>query len=263
MTKNEIQYYASLNKKKFRESEALFLIEGKRIVDEGINSDFHAEIIFYTDAFLLRNSELITHYNSLNIKTEKIDDRSFQKITDTKNPQGIAAVFHKRDFNINMLGSSNFIVALENISDPGNFGTILRTCAWFGFEELIISSDSVDLYNPKVLRSSMGAIFNLQIFQTEKFYEILSNFKNEGYLIIVADTEGENIFEYKPGKKSIITFCNEANGASAQLKELSVKNLSIHKIGSGESLNVASAAAVIISQISKNNNSFRKQKIIQ
>jgi len=256
LTKKEIQYYASLNKKKFRELESLFLVEGKRIVDEGMNSSLSTEILFFTDEFSLHNHKLITKYQSLSVRIEKIDARSFKKITDTKNPQGIAAVFKKKEADINKFGTKNFIIALENISDPGNLGTILRTCAWFGFEEIIISSDSVDLYNPKVLRSSMGAIFNLQITQTSKFYAALNNFKSKGYSIISTDTCGENVFEFSPNTKCVITFCNEANGVSKELMEISDRSLSIPKIGFGESLNVASASAVIVSQISKTITAF-------
>ena len=234
----------------------MFLVEGKRIVEEGMNSSFSAEIIFFTDEFYLHNHEVIFNYQSLSTRIEKIDERSFKKITDTKNPQGIAAVFQKRKFDIDKFGTKNFIIALENISDPGNLGTILRTCAWFGFEEIIISSDSVDLYNPKVLRSSMGAIFNLQITQTTKFYAALNNLKSKGYSIISTDTCGENVFEFNPNTKCIVTFCNEANGVSKELLEISDRNLSIPKTGFGESLNVATAAAVIISQLSKTITAF-------
>jgi len=97
----------------------------------------------------------------------------------------------------------------------------------------------------------MGAIFNLQIIQTTKFYTVLNNFKSNGYSIISTDTCGENVFEFNPSTKCIITFCNEANGVSKKLMELSDRSLLIPKVGFGESLNVASAAAVIISQISK------------
>lgn len=251
MTKNELKYYASLNKKKIRENESLFLVEGKRIVEEGINSSFDVEIVFYTDEFFVNNPSLITKYKLSKIRIEKLDQPSFSRITDTKNPQGIAAVFRKVNSAVMNFSKDNFVIALENISDPGNLGTILRTCSWFGFNKIIISSDSVDLYNPKVLRSSMGAIFNLNIIQTKKFYTVLNELNQNGFFIITTAMSGENVFEYKPADKTILVFCNEANGASTQLQKMSTEKLAIPKIGDGESLNVASAAAVILSQISK------------
>jgi len=250
MTKNELKYYASLNKKKIRENESLFLVEGKRIVEEGINSSFEVEIIFYTDEFFDNNISLITKYKSSKIRTEKLDWQSFSRITETKNPQGIAAVFRKINSAAMNFSNDNFVIALENISDPGNLGTILRTCSWFGFNKIIISSDSVDLYNPKVLRSSMGAVFNLKIIQTKDFYTVLDELNQNGFLIITTAMSGQNVFEYKPANKAVLVFCNEANGASTKLQNMSDKKLTIPKIGDGESLNVATAAAVIISQLS-------------
>ncbi len=250
MNKNELKYYFSLNKKKIRESESLFLVEGKRIVEEGIHSSFNIKIIFYTDEFLRNNSFLIAKYKSLQIRVEEIDQQSFKRITETKNPQGIAAVFQKTDYNSFEFGKDNFVIALENISDPGNLGTILRTCAWFGFNEIIISSDSVDLYNPKVVRSSMGAVFNLKVNQTQNFYSVLEELRQKGFSIVTTALKGKNVFEYKSANKTILIFCNEANGATVKLQEISDEIITIPKIGKGESLNVAAAAAVVISQIS-------------
>jgi len=249
LTRKELQYYASLNKKKFRESESQFLVEGKRIVEEGINSNLKPEIIFFTDEFYSTNLEVIDKLKSLQIRLEKIGQTHFNKIADTKNPQGIAAVFHKKEIKSASVSKNNIIVALESISDPGNLGTILRTCAWFGIYDIIISPDTVDLYNPKVIRSSMGAIFHLQIKQATDFYAELIKLKNNGYSISFADVKGENIFNFKPKQKVVVTFCNEANGASEKLTEICDSRISIPKLGEGESLNVAAAAAVIISHI--------------
>ena len=249
LTRKELQYYASLNKKKFRESESQFLVEGKRIVEEGINSNLKPEIIFVTDEFYSTNFEVIDKLKSLQIRLEKIGQTNFNKIADTKNPQGIAAVFHKKEIKSASVSKNNIVVALESISDPGNLGTILRTCAWFGIYDIIISPDTVDLYNPKVIRSSMGAIFHLQIRQATDFFEELIKLKNNGYSISFADVKGENIFNFKPKQKVVITFCNEANGASEKLAEICDSRISIPKLGEGESLNVAAAAAVIISHI--------------
>jgi len=249
LTKKELQYYASLNKKKFRESESQFIVEGKRIIEEGINSDLKPEIILFTDEFNSTNFSLIEKLKSLQIRLEKIEHTNFKKIADTKNPQGIAAVFHKKEIKSALDCKNNIIVALESISDPGNLGTILRTCAWFGVYDIILSSNTVDLYNPKVIRSSMGAIFNLQILQPTDFYSELIKLKNNGYSISFADVKGENIFNFKPKEKFVVTFCNEANGASKILTEICNLRISIPKLGNGESLNVAAAAAVIISQI--------------
>jgi TrmH family RNA methyltransferase len=253
LTVNELKYYSSLLNKKFRSIENKFVVEGKRFVDEGINSDYSCEIILHTAKFNLSGLSNYNLMKSKGIRVEQIKTSEFKKLSDTKNPQSIAAVFRKKN-NLDIDKNHKIIIALENISDPGNLGTILRTCDWFGISHVIISSSSADLYNSKVLRSSMGSIFHVNAVCPENFYRELSTIKSKGYSIIGADLTGESIYNFQPEENVIVVFCSEAHGPSSMLQELLDGRITIPKVGDAESLNVASASAVILSQLTHNVN---------
>jgi len=254
LTLNELKYYSSLQKKKFRSLENKFIVEGKRFVDEGIKSDYKCELIVHTSKF---NISGLSNYNligSKNIRVEQLKSSDFKKLSDTKSPQNIAAIFHKKKTGENDY-SDNLLVALEDISDPGNLGTILRTCDWFGISNVIISGTSADLYNPKVLRSSMGSIFHINAACPENFYQELIKVRSGDYKILCADLNGENIYDYSTGEnKILVVFCSEAHGPSSKLSEIIDGRITIPKLGDAESLNVASASAVILAQLTKNSN---------
>ena len=156
ISKNELKYFSSLLIKKFRQQEKKFIVEGLKTVEEGLNSSYKCDVVFVTPAFIDSFPEVI---NILKKKTERIleiKSIDFQKISDTKSPQGIAAVFNKNYPKKNFKElKEKLIVLIDNISDPGNLGTILRTCDWFGVYNVLISDQSVEYLNPKVIRASM------------------------------------------------------------------------------------------------------------
>ena len=251
LTANELKYYSSLLKKKYRSAENKFIVEGKRFVDEGIKGDYDCELIIHTSKFDLSELSNYDIARSKKIRIEQIKTSEFRKLSDTKTPQNIAAVFHRKKYSTDYKNQA-LVVALENISDPGNLGTIMRTCDWFGISHIIISGTSADLYNPKVLRSSMGSVFHVNAVCPDDFYGELSACKAAGYSIVCADLKGTNIYNYTPAGKVIIVFCSEAHGPGDNLRKLIDERVTIPRLGNAESLNVASASAVIISQLTQN-----------
>ena len=249
ITKSEILELAKLNLKKYRQLENKFIAEGKRLIQEGLKSSFSCEKIIVSEDFALKESNFLQSLEKYSIKVFTISNNGFNKIASTKNPQGIAAVFNipqKRT----IAGKQKTIVCLENISDPGNVGTILRTCDWFGIKSVILSKDCAEIYNPKVLRASMGAIFTLQVSEDVDLIEKLLEFKKENYNLYYADMAGEDYRNINPNEKKVIVFSNEAFGPSAELKKDCDTSITIPKKGNIESLNVAAAAAVILARIS-------------
>lgn len=249
ISQRELKYYSSLLVKKFRLQENKFLVEGLKIVEEGLVSKFYCEAVFVTKEFIDSFPELI---NKIKTKTDKIiqlKSVDFQRISDTRAPQGIAAVFRK-SIPVKSVSELNdkIIVFLDNISDPGNLGTILRTCDWFGINTVLISNQSVEYLNPKVIRASMGSIFHLNIFN-EVTESDLKKLKTKDYKIISSDLSGKNIFGFKVEPKLILAFSNEATGPSEAIKEMADDFVTIPKKGKAESLNVSSAAAIILSKI--------------
>lgn len=247
MTQDELKYYSSLLRKKYRTAEKKFLAEGKKTIDEGLESNYTCERIFVSQKFFenTRSRKLFKH-----MEYEVLKKSELMRITDTMTPQGIIAVFRmpekKKIENI----KSDVIVYLENISDPGNLGTMIRICDWFGINTVLISDNAVDVYNSKVVRSSMGSIFHIDIIEDVELSSIEA-LKNKGYKLICSDLQGENLYEFKLPEKKIIAFCNEAVGPSEELLKLCDHKLTIPKIGKAESLNVAIAAGVILSELSK------------
>ena len=247
LTKNEVKKIVSLKSKKFRKKEKRFIVEGERLVEEALKSHFSCALVIATNDFADRQKSFLKGFSG---RIERVASNEFNRLTDTVNPQGILAVMevpNERRFHL-----EQNIIALENISDPGNLGTILRTCDWFGFPEVLLSSDCADIYNPKVVRASMGAIFHLNIVQSENFSGELMSVSSQGYKIITADLDGSPIDKVDFGDKFILVFANEANGPSGQLLSLSDQRVTIPKFGQVESLNVGSAAAALLGYLKLN-----------
>ncbi|MFI5236805.1 MAG: TrmH family RNA methyltransferase [Ignavibacteriales bacterium] len=252
ISNKELQYYSSLLVRKYRKAENKFIVEGKKSVFEGINSRYKCEMIFVTNKFFEENEETMTEISSKKKRVETLKQKDFQKIADTETPQGIAGVFNKPNlaFPQDFFSDDKIIVMLDNISDPGNFGTILRNCDWFGVKNILLSDNIVDFTNPKVIRSSMGSVFHLNIYENMN-QDHLFKLKKEGFEVLCADTKGENIFTYKSEMKKILILSSESHGPSKEIEKISDKKISIPKIGSAESLNVASASAVLLANLTK------------
>ncbi|AFH48673.1 TrmH family RNA methyltransferase [Ignavibacterium album JCM 16511] len=252
ITRNELKYYASLSQKKFRESELKFVAEGLKNVTEGLKSHFTCEIILTTFEFAEQHKTILNEAKKKKVRIETIRSQDFIRISETKSPQGIAAVFKYGKLNFYPdKTESKILVYLDNISDPGNLGTIIRTCDWFGINEILISKFSVDYLNPKAIRASMGSIFHLYIFE-ELDSEVLADLQSKNFKIICSDLDGKNLFEFKFPEKFVLVFSNEAVGPSDWVKKIADEIITIPKIGNAESLNVAIASGIILSRALSN-----------
>ncbi len=252
MTKAEIKYYASLLKKNLRDEHDKFLVEGEKLIWEAINSKLDCEIVICNKEFSVNNEESLKSLSKTIGQIKIISDKDFQKLQATVNSQGIAGVFkkklHKSSPNT---FKNNLIIALEDINDPGNVGTILRNADWFGVKEILLSPNCADVYNPKTIRASAGSVFHLAIVQVENLIKTLTTLKQKGYSILCADITGKDIYQYNKSAKEIIVFSNEANGPSNKLLTIANEKITVSKKGKAESLNVASASAVILSELTK------------
>lgn len=250
MTHNELKYYSSLLRKKYRNSERKFLVEGKKTIEEGLESNFVCEKMFVSHKFFenTRSRKLFK-----NVDVEVLKKSELLRLTDTMAPQGITAAFkmphRKKPAEI----KSDTVVYLEDIADPGNLGTIIRICDWFGIDNILVSDNTVDVYNPKVVRSTMGSIFHVNIIEDIEINS-LDALEKKGYKLICSDLEGESLYDIEFPSKKIIAFCNEASGPSEELLKKSDFKVTIPKKGKAESLNVATASAVILSEFVKGNN---------
>jgi TrmH family RNA methyltransferase len=248
ISKNKYKYYSALLRKKIRDKERKFIAEGFKTVIEGLESGYSCETVFVTDEFESLNNKFPSKYD---IEIETVSQYEFNKIADTVSPQGVAAVFNYPAQTDPEEISDDLIVCLENISDPGNLGTIIRNCDWFGIKEVLLSINCTDIYNPKTIRASMGSIFHVNIYSEIELPAFLSTYKKKKYDLLCADKEGENLYTFPKKKKNIIILSSESHGPSTEVISLSDYRITIPGYGKAESLNVASASAVILSRLTE------------
>ncbi len=251
MDNSEIKYYQSLLDKKHRKEEKKFLAEGKRLVLEGIESNSECEIIIFSKEFADSHQDIYDFLNKKELRIEILKQDQYRKLTETKTSQGIIAAFKYDTLNNLEKLDQNLIIALENISDPGNLGTIIRNCDWFGIKEIMLGENCAELYNPKVIRSTMGSVFHIKFFNSRNLISDLVLLKRNGYKIVCTDMDGKSIYNLKLPAKSILLFSSEATGPSKELLDITDSKITIPKFGQAESLNVASASAVTLAELLK------------
>ena len=229
----------SLKAKKERDKTGLFILEGKRLVDEIPNS--------WEIKYLLKAESYSEDINFENVYTVK--DSLFEKISETVNPQGILAVCHIKEFDVTNVDYSNspFFVVLENVTDPGNMGTLIRTADAAGADVIFLSKGCVDIYNPKVIRATMGSIFHLPIYRNLNLMDLMEDFKNNNVKTLAAHLKGTST----PYKVDMTTACaviigNEANGLSDEISEMASDLVKIPMPGKAESMNAGIAGGILI-----------------
>lgn len=249
MTKNKLKYYSSLLNKKQRQLENKFLVEGDKLILEALDSGYTCEIIFVHSQSA--NNDIPKRFHKYKFEIEILKPLEFEKLCDTKNPQGVVGVFHSKQNVQNNFSNDKLIVALENISDPGNMGTILRNCDWFGVKNVLLSSNCAEIFNPKVIRASAGSVFHISISREDNLISVLETQREHSYKILCADLKGDNLYTFNHPEKLILVLANEANGPTKELLGICDFKITIPRKGNAESLNVASASAVILAELSK------------
>jgi len=249
LTNNEYKMIASLSNKKFRDINNLYVIEGEHLIEEYLKSDLPDQGIKYIIARNdYQNYDLGDKLSGFNLHL--LNRAKFDKLCDTKTPQGVLAVVEKKMIYAN--DGNKFIVALENINDPGNLGTILRTCYWFGVDKVLISSNSADIYNPKTIRSTQGAIFHLSIETDVDLISKIESLSKSGFDVFLTSLDGQPMINGLKTDKCVLVFGNEANGISNGIQNNDCyKQIKIESYTDCESLNVSVSAGILISEFRK------------
>ena len=241
MNNHSIKELQLLKQSKYRKIKNKFIAEGKRLVGEAIHYSNSIESIYCTKTFYSKNKNdwqaLLKIRNDI---IQVVTDSQFKKISSTSTPSGIAALCKIAKNNHIDFEEPKWIY-LDKIRDPGNLGTILRTALWFGFKNIILSYKSVDPYNPKTIRSGMGSHFGLNLYQNTKLNDFVKT-----HTIISGATSGESISDFKSPEKYVLVLGNEAHGISKNIEPFIQKSVSIKRIGEGESLNLSSAASILM-----------------
>jgi len=236
ISKNRIRFIKSLEQKKFRQQEQLFIIEGEKMVLEAIQWIPEQLVsVYYTSDFHFDSSEFAFDF-------ELISDADLKAISSLKTPNKALAICKFISSNTNV---SSFSIALDGIQDPGNLGTILRMADWFGISHVYCSNDTVDCYNSKVLQATMGAIFRV----TVTYVDLNDFFTKNKKPVYGALLNGENIFTTEFEHEGIILLGNEGNGIRETNKKHINHVITIPRFGNAESLNVATAGAIILGSV--------------
>jgi TrmH family RNA methyltransferase len=234
LSKNHIKLITSLSQKKYRQKHKLFVVEGVKVVQEFLNSSYELDIVFSSD----------TDFSSTN-KFIEVTDQELKKISSLKNPNKVLAIF-KIPNQINPI-MGGLILALDSINDPGNLGTIIRLCDWFGIEQLVCSNETVDCFNSKVVQASMGSLTRVAV----SYLDLKKYLQNASVPIFVADMDGLDVYKTKLPDSAVLVLGNEANGISDEIKQLVTTKITIPRYGAfqqTESLNVATASAILLSE---------------
>lgn len=240
-----IKWVRSLSRKKYRSQYRSFLSEGYKLVNEAIENDIEVSYLFMSESFFVENSEKTLFVDEE--KTYIVEDSTFRSMGTMKNPEGIIAVLKmKEEEEI----EADRILLLDSIRDPGNMGTIIRSCEAFGFTKVLTYGDCVDIYNPKTLRGSMGSIFRVDV--TDVDLDGVKELQREGYYLYATDiNDSVEVGSVQRKYKTILAIGSESHGVSEEILELANSVINIPMGGRLNSLNAAIAASIAMYEFSK------------
>ena len=244
LSRLQIRTITSLQHKKFRREHGLFIVEGIKSVLEFVHSDYPVQHIFYTAQAATKLLKI-----PRNIKSDEVSEEDLKRISTLKTPQGVLALVQLPS-NLSLTSDmlkNTFHLVLDDIQDPGNLGTIIRTADWFGYHRIICSTGSVDAYNPKVVQASMGALARAQVYYTDIHALTLAS----PVPVFGAVLNGTSIYETDFGNEGLIVLGNEGNGISAPILSHIQQGITIPRVGLTESLNVAISAALFCAELAR------------
>ena len=242
-----VKHIKKLKDKKYRDENNEYIIEGVKLIEEAVKEQAKIKkIIICEDT--TRTYEIPTHAMLEIAKYECIyvTDKIFSSITQVTNPQGIMAIIEKNNSNQEIDFTQDIIVVLDDVQDPGNLGTILRTVDSIGLNQIIVSKGTADSFNAKVVRSTMGAIFRIKIIEVEDLKEIIKRIKKHHFKLMVTSLQTENSIYDINFEKKIIVIGNESNGVSQEIQDMADEKAKIPMFGKTESLNASVAAGIVM-----------------
>ena len=236
ISKNELKYIQSFAHKKHWEKESVFIVEGPKLVAEAMAASWPIQKIYAIDTWLKDN-------NTHGIAIEEIDEIMLERLSHLPTPNQVIALVEKRPNSIHNF-EHQLTVVLDGLQDPGNVGTIIRTADWFGIKQIIATEDTVNVYHPKLIQSTMGSCFRIQM-QHMDIAKVLSSTKLPVYGALL---EGVSMYDISLQKKGFLIIGNESRGIREASKKFITQPICIPKIGAAESLNAAVAAGILLSR---------------
>lgn len=257
--KNELKYLRSLSQKKIRQQEKRFLLEGWRALREALNAGVRIHLVAVLPRFLddPDYAKIIEEIRERNIELKELSEAELKSVSETVHAQGVIAIVDivATGLTERTLRRASLIVAADAITDPGNLGSIVRTCDWFGVDILLLGKGSVELHNEKVVRSTVGSLFNLTVVENVDLSQTLPDLKRVGFSVIAVSGDGDVSYDKVEFEaKGVFLFGSEAHGVSQAVRSLSDTVIKIPKRGRAESLNVGVACGIILAHIRSRNN---------
>lgn len=242
-----IKNIRKLKDKKYREIENKYIVEGIKLIEEAVEENAKIDTIVVCEDCVENNTiEQKLMYEIAKYNCIYVSEKVFNAVTEVTNPQGILAVVEKENKEDAIDYNQDVIVALDGIQDPGNLGTILRTADSVGLNQIIISKETADAYNPKVVRSTMGAIFRVKVIVASDLVKTLKEIKKHKFKVVATSLQTEDsIYDVEYDKK-VIVIGNEANGVSNEILDMADIKAKIPMLGKTESLNASVATSVIL-----------------
>jgi TrmH family RNA methyltransferase len=249
ISKNKARFIISLQRKKIRDEEGLYVIEGDKIVREFLAAGVPLKILVAKAEFI---SSLASGMIPESCEVEEVSFDELRQMSTLKTPHNALAVVNITGKEINLQEAlEELCVALEVVQDPGNLGTIIRAAGWFGIRNIICSAECVDVYNPRVIQASMGALLHVNVYYYD-LQKLLTAAAEKGVPVFGTMLEGESIYDNKLGNKGIILFGNESKGISDGLASFITEKIMIPRFSAAkpgiDSLNVGMAASVVFSE---------------
>ncbi|RZK74908.1 MAG: RNA methyltransferase [Pedobacter sp.] len=245
LSKSQLSFIKSLHQKKYRKESGLFIVEGIKSIVEFLSSSFTIHSIYS----LPQNLSLLPALPA-NIKLFEVNNAELDKISTLQTPQGILAIIHiPESEKLSALDlSGRFTLVLDGIQDPGNLGTIIRTADWFGFQNVVCSMNTVEVYNPKTVQATMGSLARIRV----DYMDLGDFFKEVTLPVFGALLEGKSMYDINWGTEGLVILGNEGQGITDEVQEFITDPVTIPRVGAAESLNVAISAAIICSDIRRN-----------
>jgi TrmH family RNA methyltransferase len=235
LSKNELKYTQSLCHKKHRDAEKLFIAEGPKLAEEILKSDFEIKQVYATNQWL-------QSHPSLTVPVTEISETELSRISNLQTPNEVFIIARQKLPGKEPVLPDNITLVLDGIQDPGNFGTIIRIADWFGIKQIVASEASVEVYNPKVVQSTVGSICRVEVWYKD-LPPWISEISIPVYGALLA---GQNVYALKNIKEGLLIIGNESKGIGTPLKLKITHPVTIPKTGEAESLNAAVAAGIIV-----------------
>ena len=239
MTKKEVKDIQSLYQKKYRDEQKRFVAEGTKLAEELLTTSGIIQHIYATKEWLSKQRSISEPFTEISVS-------ELERISNLQTPNEVLIVAKQKELKSSPILTGNLTLMLDGIQDPGNLGTIIRTADWFGLEQIICSNDSADLYNPKVVQSTMGSILRVNCW-----YQDLTTVEFDQLPVYGALLEGTDLYGISKPKEGVIVIGNESKGIREPLLSKITQPITILKTGEAESLNAAVAAGIILSWLTK------------